>query len=61
MKVGDRVRVVGRSLTFAGKKFFKQAGKIIGHTIKHEVSLWRVEFETGEALYEEEDLRKDHE
>ncbi len=57
MKVGDRVRVVGRHLTFMGKKYHLQVGKITGYTIKHEVSLWRVEFEAGEALYEEEDLR----
>ena len=60
MKVGDRVRVVGRSLTFLGKKFYKQEGEITGHTVKHEVSLWRVKFENGEALYEEDDLKEYH-
>lgn len=56
MRVGDRVLVVGRTLTFLGKKYRGRVGKITKHTTKHEVSLWRVRFNDGEALYEEKDL-----
>lgn len=55
--IGDRVTVVGRTLTFLGKKFYRQVGEVTGHTTKHELLLFRVKFENGEALYEEKDLR----
>ena len=56
MRVGDRVLVVGRTLTFLGKKYKGRVGKIIKLTTKHEVSLLKVRFSDGEVLYEEKDL-----
>ena len=55
-KVKDQVVVVGKTLTFLGRKFKGRRGKVTGHLVKHGLTLTRVKFSDGEALYEEEDL-----